>query len=108
MAALNHPNIVAVYDVGRNDLFFLVSELVDGEPLRGVEGRPTKPMSSPADRKGLAAAHDASIMHRDLKPDNIMLSRDGRQILDFGLAKLQLNLGLAAGPRHSPCRPRTA
>jgi len=94
VGALNHPNIVAVYDVGEDDgRAYMVSELVEGEPLRAVIDR--GPVSSRrlieiaaqiAD--GLAAAHSAGITHRDLKPENIMIARDGRtKILDFGLAK---------------------
>jgi serine/threonine protein kinase len=91
-AALNHPNIVAVYDVGsENDLFFIVSELVDGETLR-VAAKPGQRRAlewAGQIATGLAAAHAAGIVHRDLKPENILVTRDGRiKILDFGLAKL--------------------
>jgi serine/threonine protein kinase len=95
VAALNHPNILAIHDVGRhNGTPFLVSELLEGETLRAVldEG-------ALAQRKtieygvqiahGLAAAHEKGIVHRDLKPENLFLTKDGRvKILDFGLAKL--------------------
>jgi Tol biopolymer transport system component/predicted Ser/Thr protein kinase len=87
VAALNHPNVVAVYDVGDD---YFISELVDGESLRGVH----LPVRSAIDvgaqiAEGLAAAHAAGIIHRDLKPENILLTNDGRaKILDFGLAKL--------------------
>jgi hypothetical protein len=92
--ALNHPNIVAVYDTGQEgDVTYIVTELVEGESLRAFVGR-----DSLAGRKlavmgaqiaqGLAAAHGAHVTHRDLKPENIMVARDGRvKILDFGLAK---------------------
>jgi predicted Ser/Thr protein kinase len=88
VAALNHPNIVAVYDVGEG---YIVSELVDGEPLRaGRLGLRRTIEVAVQIASGLAAAHDAGIVHRDLKPDNILLTRDGRpKILDFGLAKVQ-------------------
>ncbi len=88
VAALNHPNIVAIYDVGEN---FLVSELVDGQTLRHAGKLSQRQAIDLAVQiaEGLAAAHAAGITHRDLKPENIMVTRDGRaKILDFGLAKL--------------------
>jgi serine/threonine protein kinase/Tol biopolymer transport system component len=95
VAALNHPNILAIYDVGQhNGAPFLVSELLEGEPLRAVLDRGPLPQRKAIDyavqiAKGLAAAHDKGIVHRDLKPDNLFICRDGRvKILDFGLAKL--------------------
>ena len=87
VAALSHPNIVAVYDVGEG---YIVSELVDGEPLRGVRFGLRKTLDIAAQiASGLAAAHAAGVVHRDLKPENILLTRDGRaKILDFGLARM--------------------
>jgi hypothetical protein len=88
VAALNHPNIVAVYDVGMN---FLVSELVDGQTLRAAGKLSQRQAIDLAVQiaEGIGAAHAAGITHRDLKPDNIMVTRDGRaKILDFGLAKM--------------------
>jgi len=88
VAALNHPNIVAIYDVGEN---FLVSELVDGQTLRAAGKLSPRQAIDLAVQiaEGLAAAHAAGIAHRDLKPENIMAARDGRaKILDFGLAKV--------------------
>jgi len=91
VAALNHPNIVAIYDVGtQGGVSYIVTELVDGEPLAG-SGFPWRKILdwSVQIANGLAAAHAAGIVHRDLKPANILLGRDGRiRILDFGLAKL--------------------
>jgi Tol biopolymer transport system component len=92
-SALNHPNIVTVYDVGADgDTQYLVSELIEGESLRAEmnHGRvPLKRLLEIAHQiaDGLAAAHDAGIVHRDLKPDNVMVTADGRvKIVDFGLA----------------------
>jgi eukaryotic-like serine/threonine-protein kinase len=86
VAALNHPNIVAVYDVGDG---YMVGELVDGETLRGAKFGLRKTLDIAAQiASGLAAAHAAGIVHRDLKPDNVLLTKDGRaKILDFGLAR---------------------
>jgi len=94
-AALNHPNILSIFDVGaEGGTPYVVSELLEGETLR--ERLRTGPLSST--RKaieyarqiagGLAAAHEKGIVHRDLKPENIFITHDGRaKILDFGLAK---------------------
>ena len=88
VAALNHPNIVAVYDVGEG---YMVSELVAGETLRGAKFGLRKTLDIAAQiASGLAAAHAAGIVHRDLKPDNVLLTKDGRaKILDFGLARVR-------------------
>src|SRR3954453_2658517 len=95
-SALNHPNIVGVYDVGSQDgIPYIVSELVEGESLRDLVSRGPVPMRKLLDlatqmADGIACAHAAGIAHRDLKPENIMITRDGRvKILDFGLAKKQ-------------------
>jgi eukaryotic-like serine/threonine-protein kinase len=93
VAALNHPNIVAVYDFGvEGDKQFIVSELVEGESLRSLLGKPVpvrklvEIAAQVAD--GLAAAHAVRVVHRDLKPENIMIGKDGRvKILDFGLSR---------------------
>jgi serine/threonine protein kinase len=94
-SALNHPNIVAIYDVGRTEATsFIAMELVEGKTVREllVSGplsvkRALSIAAQAAD--GLAKAHAAGIVHRDLKPENLMVSSDGFvKILDFGLAKL--------------------
>ncbi len=95
VAALNHPNILAVFDIGQQDgAPFLVSELLEGETLRAVLDRGPLPQRKAIEygvqiAQGLAAAHEKGIVHRDLKPENIFVTKDGRiKILDFGLAKL--------------------
>jgi serine/threonine protein kinase/Tol biopolymer transport system component len=111
-AALNHPDILAVFDIGTHaETPFIVSELLEGETLR--ERLNAGPV---AVRKaielalhiahGLAAAHDKGITHRDLKPENVFVTRDNRvKILDFGLAKLtqdQPGVGLATAMATTP------
>src|SRR4029453_1534744 len=94
-AALNHPNIAHIYEIGESSgTHFIAMEFVDGLTLRElIHGRQTdlakllRHLQHVAD--GLAKAHAAGIVHRDLKPDNIMMTRDGHvKVLDFGLAKL--------------------
>jgi eukaryotic-like serine/threonine-protein kinase len=95
VGALNHPNILAIYDVGEQaGTPYLVSELLEGQSLREhMQGGPI-PQRKAVDygmqiARGLAAAHEKGVVHRDLKPDNIFVLNDGRiKILDFGLAKL--------------------
>jgi eukaryotic-like serine/threonine-protein kinase len=100
VAALNHPNILAVFDIGeQNGSPFIVSELLEGESLRAALDRGVMPQRKTIEygvqiAHGLAAAHDKGIVHRDLKPENIFITKDGRiKILDFGLAKLALTMG---------------
>jgi serine/threonine protein kinase/tetratricopeptide (TPR) repeat protein len=94
IAALSHPNILAVHDVGKeNGTFYVVTELLEGTTLRdSIRGTPLnwrRAVEIGAEvAEGLAAAHAKSIVHRDLKPENIFLTADGRvKILDFGLAQ---------------------
>jgi len=98
-SALNHPNIISIYDVGReNATAYIAMEFVDGRTLRGLlESGPLtikKTLQIAAQiADGLAKAHAAGIVHRDLKPENIMVTHDGFvKILDFGLAKLMQRL----------------
>ena len=94
-SALNHPNIVTIYEIGTVDsTSYIAMELVAGRTLRDVlvEGPlPVRRFLAVATQiaDGLARAHDAGIVHRDLKPENVMITREGvAKILDFGLAKL--------------------
>jgi hypothetical protein len=104
-AAIDHRAVVAIYDVGTaDDLAYVAMELVDGETLRGVlkrggvgVARARELMRELAD--GLAAAHARGVVHRDLKPDNLVVARDGLRILDFGLAATG---GGAAGAVGTP------
>ncbi len=100
VAALNHPNILAIHDIGQdNGSPFLVSELLEGESLRAALDRGPLPQRKTIEygvqiAHGLAAAHEKGIVHRDLKPENIFVTKDGRiKILDFGLAKLAQTMG---------------
>jgi serine/threonine protein kinase len=94
-AALNHPNILAIYDIGESkDAPYVVSELLEGETVRERLRAGALSTRRAIDyglqiARGLAAAHDKGIVHRDLKPENLFITADGRvKILDFGLAKL--------------------
>jgi serine/threonine protein kinase/Tol biopolymer transport system component len=92
---INHPNIMAVYDIGRHDgVPYIVSELLEGESLRNRLQAGALPPRRVLDyarqtAEGLAAAHERNIVHRDVKPDNLFVTKEGRiKILDFGIAKL--------------------
>jgi eukaryotic-like serine/threonine-protein kinase len=94
VAAFNHPNILAIYDVGQhNGSPYIVSELLEGDSLRAVLDRGALPQRKAIDygvqiAQGLPIVHAKAIVHRDLKPENLFLTKDGRvKILDFGLAK---------------------
>jgi len=94
-AALNHPNILSIFDIGeQGGAPYVVSELLEGETLRARLKNGSLPIRRVIDyalqvARGLAAAHEKGIVHRDLKPENLFLTNDGRvKILDFGLAKL--------------------
>ena len=104
---LNHPNILAIYDIGDEaGCRFIVSELLEGESLRARirEGAiaPRKAIEYAVQvARGLATAHEKGIVHRDLKPENLFVTRDGQvKILDFGLVKLAANR-FAAGDEDS-------
>ena len=94
-SALNHPNILSIYDVGTHEASpYVVSELLEGQTLRQRMSGTQMPQRKAIDyalqiAHGLAAAHEKGIIHRDLKPENLFITNDGRlKILDFGLAKL--------------------
>src|SRR5438105_11973018 len=94
VAALSHPNILAIHDFGNQDgIAYAVTELLEGETLRGKLDAGPITQKKAVDyalqvAKGLSAAHEKGIVHRDLKPENLFVSRDGHvKILDFGLAK---------------------
>ena len=103
LSTLNHPNILAVYDIGEQDgIHYIVSELLEGETLRERMGQSALPLRKAAEyavqmAHGLAAAHEKGIIHRDLKPENVFITPDGRvKILDFGLAKATLHAAAVA------------
>src|SRR5215469_9494416 len=105
VAALNHPNILAIHQMGTYEgAPYLVSELLEGETLRRQLQRGRLAVRRAIDygvqiARGLAAAHEKGIAHRDLKPENLFVTKDGWvKILDFGLAKLKK---LHAGSEHS-------
>src|ERR1700687_2030978 len=94
VAALSHPNILAIFDFGNQDgIAYAVMELLEGETVRGKLDTGPIPQKQAVDHalqvaKGLSAAHEKGIVHRDLKPENLFVSKDGHlKILDFGLAK---------------------
>src|SRR5271155_4166502 len=101
-SSLNHPNIVTIYELGReNGTRYIAMELVDGETVRSLLASgpiPFRKLVAIAAQiaDGLAKAHEIGLIHRDLKPENLMVSRDGTaKVLDFGLAKL-------LKPDHAP------
>ena len=95
VAALTHPHICTLHDIGRHEsIDYLVMELLEGETLASRLARGPMPMPelltvATQIASALAAAHRLGIIHRDLKPANVMLTRSGAKLLDFGLAKLR-------------------
>ncbi|WNG18963.1 tetratricopeptide repeat protein [Cystobacter fuscus] len=113
MARLNHPNVVAVYDSGRleDGSFFIAMEYVEGQTLRQwmqERPRPWREVLKPflAAGRGLAAAHEAGLIHRDFKPDNVLVGRDGRvRVTDFGVARTRPLAEAPLTPPPAPARP---
>jgi serine/threonine protein kinase/Tol biopolymer transport system component len=112
-AALNHPNITALYDVGTHaETPYLVTEMLEGATLRDRLSEGPVPIRKALDYArqvalGLAAAHEKGIVHRDLKPENIFITSDDRaKILDFGLAKLTESEPAVAAATMLPTTPR--
>jgi eukaryotic-like serine/threonine-protein kinase len=114
-AALNHPNIVSIFHVGKFDGSpYIVTELLQGETLRDRLRKGSMRLREVLDSgmelaRGLAAAHDAGIVHRDLKPENIFITKDGRiKILDFGLARLDPAKAATADDTTTPYRQESS
>jgi serine/threonine protein kinase len=109
VAALSHPNILAIHDFGvEGDVAYSVTELLEGETLRArlsgspLHGRKAVDFALQIAR-GLAAAHERGIVHRDLKPETIFLTKDGHvKILDFGLARMTGVAGAGGGATNAP------
>ena len=111
IAALSHPNLLAIYDFGADaGVSFAVTELLHGETLRAALAAGAMPWRRAAEvgaslAEGLAAAHSRGIVHRDLKPDNVFLTSEGRvKILDFGLARWVEN-DAEGDPTSAPTTP---
>jgi serine/threonine protein kinase len=100
MARVTHPNVITVYEVGTHgDSVFLAQELLDGGTLRAwLEKGPPRPHPEILEKfllagRGLAAAHAVGLVHRDFKPENVLLGKDGRvRVADFGLARAEASL----------------
>jgi serine/threonine protein kinase/Tol biopolymer transport system component len=107
-SALNHPNVLAIFDIGAHDAApYIVSELLEGATLRSRLEQGPLPLRKVVEfgiqiARGLAAAHAKGIVHRDLKPENLFVTHDGHvKILDFGLAKLVRNDSGSGAPGDS-------
>ena len=114
VAALNHPNILAIHDFGEHDGSpYIVTEFLEGETLRERlrgSAMPSRRAIELAEQiaRGLSAAHDKGIVHRDLKPDNLFLTKQGVvKLMDFGLAKPTVSVsGTASGNGRQKYRAR--
>ena len=112
LARLSHPNVVAIYEAGEHDgRIYLAMERISGDTLRAWLGERPRDLSQLLDvalqaARGLAAAHDAGLVHRDVKPDNIMIGDDGRvRVMDFGLARVARTRADDDPTRESPPSP---
>jgi serine/threonine protein kinase/TolB-like protein len=112
-SSLNHPNIVAIYDVGRHEsIAYIAMELIEGQTLRALMAGGPMQVKEALRIAGkvadvLATAHERGVIHRDLKPENVMISREGYvKLLDFGLAKVRLSM--ASGDKTQPLTHTTA
>ena len=113
-AALNHPNILALYDIGSEQgVSFIVTELLDGQTLRELLAQERLAIGRVIDlaaqiASGLAAAHGRNLVHRDIKPENIFIATDGQaKILDFGLAKVVDRTPRVEAPTRAATAPHT-
>jgi Tol biopolymer transport system component/predicted Ser/Thr protein kinase len=108
ISALNHPHVCALHDVGRHEgIDFLVMEYLEGESLAARLKKGPLPLSQALRYAGeiaraLDCAHRKGIVHRDLKPDNVVITKSGTKLLDFGIAKLQAARPRGASPRGGP------
>src|SRR5262250_1515974 len=114
-SALNHPNIVTIYDIGsEGGVSYIAMERVEGATLRELLVGGALPMRrlfqiAPQIAEGLSKAHEAGIVHRDLKPENVMVTKDGLvKILDFGLAKLTSSTSGSDEGSHLPTETGTS
>ena len=109
ISQLSHPNICTLYDVGEN---YLVMELLDGQNLADRIGQGPLPLAEVFTygiqiAEALDKAHRAGVVHRDLKPGNVMLTKSGAKLLDFGLAKSTTDVGFAMVDGETEHRPLT-
>jgi serine/threonine protein kinase/Flp pilus assembly protein TadD len=113
-AAISHPNVLVVHDVSASRPPFVVFELLEGQTLRERMATGGLAAADAVDfarqiTRGLAAAHDKGVVHRDLKPDNVFITRDGlAKILDFGLARIDEGVSSASDLTSLPTLERTA